>query len=264
MPNQDSNPPPAPPPDADEVEIEIEIEEPPMNEVHPPHEAVHSWKDVFIHIAIISVGLLIAIGLDEAVVEIHHRHQAHQLEESLRQESLANRDVVKTDITEIDAYIENVQLNMANLDHARIVADKSTFVYTPFPAGMIRLLPVSNTAWLAVRDGGSLSLLPAQIADDYWHTDNFGSEAIGLHQDIYKDFYQLDALLNLHAGIVIQSPEEKEQLQLAFARFNGKLRGLRSCYVVFDETNEIALSGDKFSQAKLNEVLQHEPPPPPY
>lgn len=233
-----------------------------MIEVHEPHETVHTWKEVFIHIGIIVVGLLIAVGLEQTVEHIHHRIQAHQLEESLRQESLANRDVVKTDFTRIDADIENVQLNMASLDHARVVAGKFAFVYIPFPRGF-GLLPVSNTAWLAVRDGGSLSLLPSRITDNYWHADYYGAESIVLLQDTFKDYYDLDALLNLHAGIEIQSPEEKEQLLMAFSRFNGKLRHLRSCYVVFDTMNEIALGGDKFSQANFSEFIVHEPPPPP-
>jgi len=37
-------------------------QETPMLDVHPPHEAAHTWKDFFIHIATIVVGLLIAIG----------------------------------------------------------------------------------------------------------------------------------------------------------------------------------------------------------
>jgi hypothetical protein len=233
-----------------------------MLEPHAPHGAVHTWKDVFIHIGIIAVGLLIAIGLEQTVVFLHDWHHAHKLEESLREESLANRDVMKTDIASIDASIENIQLNMANLDHARIVAGKSTFIYTPFP-GPFRVAALSNTSWLAVRDGGSLSLLPTQIADDYWHADYYGSESTALLQDIFKDYYELDGLLNLHAGIVVQSPEEKEQLLLAFARFNGKLRHLRSCYVTFDVTNEMALNGDKFNVAKIRELLDREPPPPP-
>ena len=233
-----------------------------MLEPHAPHQAVHTWKDVFIHIGIIAVGLLIAIGLEQTVVYLHDRHHAQKLEGSLRQESLTNRDVVKNGIARIDADIENVQLNMGNLDNAHIVDGRSTFVYTPFPGGF-GLLPVSNTAWLAVRDGGSLSLLPSQITDDYWHAEYYGSESIVLLQDTFKDYYELDALLNLHAGIVVQSPEEKQQLLLAFARFNGKLRHLRSCFVVFDAINEIALSGEKYSGEKLRELLKHEPPPPP-
>ncbi|GAC1676716.1 MAG: hypothetical protein NVS9B2_27370 [Steroidobacteraceae bacterium] len=44
----------------------------PMLEVHAPHETVHTWKDFFIHIATISVGLLIAIGLEQIVEHFHH------------------------------------------------------------------------------------------------------------------------------------------------------------------------------------------------
>ena len=38
-----------------------------MLDVHPPHEAAHSWKDFLIHIATIVVGVLIAIGLEQTV-----------------------------------------------------------------------------------------------------------------------------------------------------------------------------------------------------
>jgi hypothetical protein len=40
------------------------IEAQPMQEIHSPHEGVHTWKDAFIHIGIICVGLLLAIGLE--------------------------------------------------------------------------------------------------------------------------------------------------------------------------------------------------------
>ena len=40
--------------------LHTEVAEP-MLDVHPPHEAAHTWKDFFIHIATICVGLLIAV-----------------------------------------------------------------------------------------------------------------------------------------------------------------------------------------------------------
>ena len=38
-----------------------------MLDVHAPHEAVHSWKAFFVHIAAISIGLLLALGLEATV-----------------------------------------------------------------------------------------------------------------------------------------------------------------------------------------------------
>jgi hypothetical protein len=54
-----------------------------MLDVHPPHHPTHGWRDFFIHIATITVGLLIAIGLEQTVEATHHSHQRHILVESL-------------------------------------------------------------------------------------------------------------------------------------------------------------------------------------
>ena len=56
---------------------------PPMLDVHAPHEVVHTWKDFFIHIATIAIGLLIAIGLEQTVEFFHHRHQLREAREQL-------------------------------------------------------------------------------------------------------------------------------------------------------------------------------------
>src|ERR1700710_1619823 len=74
----------------------IRYEEP--MEVHPPHHPLHSWTDFFIHIATITVGLLIAIGLEQSVEALHHRHQRHQLEEDLHDEGERNRETVRRDL----------------------------------------------------------------------------------------------------------------------------------------------------------------------
>jgi len=57
-----------------------------MLDVHPPHEAAHTWKDFFIHIATITVGLLIAIGLEQTVEYFHHRHQLEEVRAQLEEE----------------------------------------------------------------------------------------------------------------------------------------------------------------------------------
>ena len=58
-----------------------------MLDVHPPHEAAHTWKDFFIHIATICVGLLIAIGLEQTVEALHRAHERRDLQTALTRES---------------------------------------------------------------------------------------------------------------------------------------------------------------------------------
>jgi hypothetical protein len=69
-----------------------------MLDVHPVHSTVHSWKDFLIHIAIITIGLLIAIALEQCVESLHHVHQRHQLQEDLLEEAKRNRDILMTDL----------------------------------------------------------------------------------------------------------------------------------------------------------------------
>jgi hypothetical protein len=61
-------------------------------DVHPPHEPIHSWKDFFIHLITITIGLFIALSLEQTVEWVHHRHQVAETREALRIELQQNRD----------------------------------------------------------------------------------------------------------------------------------------------------------------------------
>src|ERR1017187_10104742 len=52
---------------SDQLSEILPHEEPPaMLDIHPAHHAASTWRDFFIHIATIVLGLLIAIGLEQA------------------------------------------------------------------------------------------------------------------------------------------------------------------------------------------------------
>ena len=62
----------------------------PMLDVHAPHETIHTWKDFFIHLATIVIGLLIAVGLEQTVEYFHHRHQVAEMRKALDVERRIN------------------------------------------------------------------------------------------------------------------------------------------------------------------------------
>ena len=55
-----------------------------MLDVHAPHQSAHTLKDFLIHIAAITIGLLIALGLEATVEWVHHKHQAQQVKLGLK------------------------------------------------------------------------------------------------------------------------------------------------------------------------------------
>jgi hypothetical protein len=61
-----------------------------MLDVHAPHGTVHTWKDFFIHLGTIAIGLLIAIGLEQSVEALHHRQQVRETRTALHEEHQEN------------------------------------------------------------------------------------------------------------------------------------------------------------------------------
>jgi hypothetical protein len=76
-----------PAPDTTDAVVPSPTEEQPkpMHEVHPPHEAVHTWRGFLLHIATIVIGLLIAVLLEQTVEFFHDRHQRNLLEEQMHE-----------------------------------------------------------------------------------------------------------------------------------------------------------------------------------
>jgi hypothetical protein len=52
-------------------------------EVHAPEHGIHSWRDFFVHMGTICLGLLIALGLEQAAEAVHRAHQRTELREAL-------------------------------------------------------------------------------------------------------------------------------------------------------------------------------------
>ncbi len=92
----------------------------PMLDVHAPHEAVRSWKDFFIHIAAIAVGLLIAIGLEQTVEYFHHRHQVADTREALRVEREQNHLRLADQTSEFRVRVPIIQTNLAVFHYLRL------------------------------------------------------------------------------------------------------------------------------------------------
>jgi hypothetical protein len=87
-----------------------------MLDVHPRHHSPNTWKDFFLHIATIVVGLLIAIGLEQTVEFFHHRHQVAETREALRLELEENHRLFAR-------YVQDFHWETAALENNMLVLD---------------------------------------------------------------------------------------------------------------------------------------------
>jgi hypothetical protein len=132
----------------------------PMLDVHPPHEAAHTWKGFFIHIATIVVGLLIAIGLEQTVEYFHHRHQIAEVRETLRIERRinANRFAVVTD--EFRRFVPKLEANLATFQYLRLHPNTAPAQWP----GKLDWLAMStafvDSAWKTAQQSSVLQYMP--------------------------------------------------------------------------------------------------------
>ena len=93
----------------------VPAEEPtPMLEPHAPHEAIQTWRGFFIHIATIVVGLVIAVGLEQAVEYFHHRHQRNYLEEQMREVLENDIKLIADDTAKLKEQVHELQLELTS------------------------------------------------------------------------------------------------------------------------------------------------------
>ena len=162
-----------------------------MLDVHPPHEPTHTWKDFFIHIATICVGLLIAVGLEQTVELFHHRHQRHTLEEDLHTEAMNNREVIARDlkIQELEPWFAQAA---AAMDAAEAHAGKATVTLSPVPClpGSIgtadyRYFAPSQAVWATAKESGLVILLPVERSRMYARLDHNYELLAKQREDVY-------------------------------------------------------------------------------
>ena len=137
-----------------------------MLDVHPPHESVHGRRDFVVHLLTITVGLLIALGLEAAVEAMHHHELAAQARENIEHELERNVAHAKQDTA-------NVQATMASVD--ALLAAARRHRDNPHPDGATAHQmhvdasweDFEDAAWLTACESGALAHMPLDEVQKY-------------------------------------------------------------------------------------------------
>jgi hypothetical protein len=138
-----------------------------MLDVHPPHHSTNTWRDFFIHIATIVLGLLIAIGLEQAVEWLHHHHGMELACEHIRAEVEVNQRIRGSDKQQVDLIVMRMQHNLDVLHALEIKSGASSqdLDFTWNVQGFF------TAAYNSARESGTLTLMPydesAMYSDAY-------------------------------------------------------------------------------------------------
>lgn len=164
--------------------MKLEDEVPPVLDVHPPHEAIHGWRDFLLHLFTITIGLLIALSLEGLVEWQHHRHLVHEAEASLHAEIQNNakdlpgviadlhkqQDSLKNDVNVLNFLIKNGKLP----EHSRMTVN---FTITSF----------DDVSWRTAQTTTALSYMPYSRAQEYANIYNTQAELFTAEQQAARD-----------------------------------------------------------------------------
>jgi hypothetical protein len=147
---------------------EIPIEENvPVIDIHPPAHGGITRRDFFVHLFIVVLGILIAIGLEQAVEYIHHRHQLAEAHSELATEYKINLAVYRTQRAEFSRFIPILQRDIAIFTYLRAHpgAPRSSW---PGEFSWYHALPnYVDATWRSLQGTETLALMPQSDVQRY-------------------------------------------------------------------------------------------------
>jgi hypothetical protein len=131
-------------------------------DVHAPHESVHSWKDFAIHLAIVTIGLFIALMLEAGVEYWHHRHIVAEARENIRVELENNHGSAQKNIEYLSQNLKNVSSNIRTIRQLETQSKLHGSLMNT-----MTFVSLDDAAWRTARDTGALAYMPYDEVQRY-------------------------------------------------------------------------------------------------
>jgi hypothetical protein len=152
-------------------------------DVHPVHPAPRTWRDFFLHLLTITIGLFIALTLQAGVESLHHRHLVREARENLRREIQINRQRYAENVQNLEKNRRQLAHDIDQLRELRSgkPIDKSDLIWGWDWNGFI------DASWKTARDTGAVSYMSFDLinayAEVYIQQDYVNTQALAIVSD---------------------------------------------------------------------------------
>jgi hypothetical protein len=207
-------------------------------EIHGPEGPTNSFKDFLIHIVIVTIGILIALGLEGIRETIYARRIVRDARENFHVELVGNR-------RNLDRELKNDSEMLAQLD--QIIADLPKLRKDPaeFRARVAKLYPsgyfFSSSRWESALSTGALGHMSVDEVNQYAEVNFLVHAYTALESQTNTDWQQLEAFFGAH-----ENPSTQE--------IN---TGVEKLYLYRADTRSLKQVAEEFSNS-LNNALAHK------
>lgn len=165
-----------------------------MLDVHAPHEKIHSIRDFLLHLFTITVGLLIALGLEGCMERMHKHELRREAETNLKQEIRDNQKEIAED--RATGLLEQKTL-LAVLDflQSKRLGGSPTApdLELGFATGTL-----SDASWRTAGATGALSLMEYSRVQNFAAAYQLQEEWMRLQRETLEDFLKMNTYVVYH------------------------------------------------------------------
>ena len=174
-----------------------------MLDVHPPEHGIHGTRDFFLHLFTITIGLLIALGLEAGVEAVHHRHQREEAETLVRREIQNNLNKLQDGAPQALAELHQMSRVLQTLE-ARAQSQPGALNEKDF---IFHEAPIQDAAWRTAASTGALTLM--NYAEVERFSDAYKEQALlqTMEEQALDDYLELVHILANHGKEGVVSPE---------------------------------------------------------
>lgn len=200
-------------------------------DVHPAHHAPHTWREFFLQLVTITIGLFIALTLQAGVESLHHRHLVSEARENLRREIQINRNHYAENVQTLENNRRQLGRNIDLLRDLRSgkAIEKGALAWGWDWNGYV------DASWKTARDTGAVSYMSFDLinaySDVYSQQDYVNTEALAIVSDEPKSA----AFLLVAKDPSALSPSDIQSMLISLAESDIKLATLQNIMKPLDE-----------------------------
>ena len=147
-----------------------------MLDVHAPHHPANGVRDFFLHLFTITIGLLIAVGIEGLVERHQHRETAEAARQNLRAEIKSNADSLDDALKTIKKEETIIDADLTEIRHMQQTKDQHGSL-----DGTYRTITLRRTAWKTAQQTGALAYMPYDEAQRF--SDIYDAQELFLDQE---------------------------------------------------------------------------------
>jgi hypothetical protein len=185
-------------------------------EIHAPERPIHTLKDFALHIAIVTCGILIALGLEGIREAVHNHHLVHETRENVRFEMEINIEHSNDELPRVKRYHDEIDALVKDLptlaaQHPEQVNQRLQQITNP---GYFFL----SNSWQSALSTGALEHMSTKEVSAYGGAAEIIKIYSGLQKDAQTEETHTKAFFTAHPHLTPDQLEEGTERLLLFSR----------------------------------------------